>query len=582
VSNVLKEQKKQQVIALGRLGWSLRRIQKTTGVRRETAATYLREAGVGLRPPGLWGRGSASPANEAVTAIGADGGPPPAKPAIGVTTDFGAELATPVASREAHPDADVTTGAAPADAVTAVVVDPPPAKPAIEVITDFGVAPAANTAPPQPSASACAVHRDAIELGLSRGRNAMAIWQDLVDTRGFTGGYQSVKRFVRKLLGGPSKEACAVIETAVGEEAQVDYGTGPMVRDPHSGKYRRMRLFVLTLGYSRKSVRLLVFQSSTQTWAELHEQAFRRLGGCTRVVVLDNLGEGVLKPDIYDPTLNPVYADMLRHYGVVAMPCRVADPDRKGKVESGVGHAQMTPLKGLRFESSQEAQAYLDHWEARWADTRIHGTTKRQVAAMFAEERPALLPLPVEPFRYYQYGERTVHLDGCVEVEAAYYGAPPGWIGRRVSVQWDLRHVRLLNPGTGQLLREHLRQARGGHRIQDQDRPKHTPLGTQQLLCRADHAGEQIGALCRGMHREQGETAVRRILGVLSLAKKYGVASVDDACAAALEVGSHEYRFVRRYLERQPQLPLSLHQVDPLIRQLTEYRDLIENKTKGE
>ena len=103
-----------------------------------------------------------------------------------------------------------------------------------------------------------------------------------------------------------------------------------MARDPQSGKYRRMRLFVLTLGYSRKAVRLLVFQSSTQTWAELHEQAFRRLGGCTRVVVLDNLGEGVLKPDIYDPALNPVYADMLRHYGVVAMPCRVADPDRKG------------------------------------------------------------------------------------------------------------------------------------------------------------------------------------------------------------------------------------------------------------
>src|ERR1035437_2447540 len=132
VSNVLKEQKKQQVIALGRLGWSLRRIQKTTGVRRETAATYLREAGVGLRPPGLWGRGSANPANEAGTASGADGGPPPAKPAIGVTTDFGAEWATPVASREVHPDADVTTGAAPADAVSAVVVDPPPAKPAID------------------------------------------------------------------------------------------------------------------------------------------------------------------------------------------------------------------------------------------------------------------------------------------------------------------------------------------------------------------------------------------------------------------------------------------------------------------
>ena len=90
----------------------------------------------------------------------------------------------------------------------------------------------------------------------------------------------------------------------------------------------------------------------------------------------------------------------------------------------------------------------------------------------------------------------------------------------------------------------------------------------------------QIGVLCRGMHREHGQTAVRRVQGVLSLAKKYGAATVDDACAAALEVGVCEYRFVRRYLERNPQLPLSLRQVDPLIRQLTLYRDFIENKTK--
>jgi len=455
------------------------------------------------------------------------------------------------------------------------------------VITDFGVelTTGAAAAPgPQPgrspSASACAPYRDAIELGLSHGRNAMAIWQELVDTCGFTASYQSVQRFVRQLHPGRSLEACAVIETAPGEEAQVDYGTGPMVRDSLTSKYRRTRLFVMTLGYSRKSVRLLVFRSSSQIWAELHEKAFRRLTGVTRVVVLDNLREGVLAPDIYDPTLNPLYRDVLQHYGAVPLACRVADPDRKGKVESGVGHAQKTPLKGLRFETPEEAQAYLDRWEERWADTRIHGTTKRQVAAMFAEEKPALLALPVEPFRYYQYGERTVHLDGCVEVDAAYYGAPPGWIGRRVNVQWDTSHVRLLDPLTGNLLREHLRQQRGRHRIKDQDRPSKTPLSTRLLLARCEKAGQHIGALCRGMHNRHGQMAVRRILGVLSLAKKYGAATVDDACAAALEVGVCEYRFVRRYLERSPQLPLSLRQVDPLIRQLTLYRDFIENKTK--
>jgi len=549
VSNVLNEEKKQQVIALGRLGWSLRRIERETGIRRETISAYLKEARVELRRP----RGRQLPAKPASVPVEVTADPESSKPASEVTTD------SPV---KAARDGGAVT-------------------------TDSSAESASETAGPQapqpgrcPSASACEPYRDTIEVALSRGRNAKAIWQDLVDACGFPGAYQSVRRFVRQIRGQHSPPACTVIETAPGEEAQVDYGTGPMVRDPGSGKYKRTRLFVLTLGYSRKSVRLLVWRSSSQTWAELHEKAFRRMGGVTRTVVLDNLREGVLSPDIYDPTVNPLYRDVLKHYGAVPLPCRAGDPDRKGKVERGVGHAKNTPLKGLRFESLQAAQSYLDHWEERWADTRIHGTTKRQVAAMFAEERPALLPVPLEPFRYYQYGRRTVHPDSCVEVEAAYYSAPLGWIGRQVQVQWDAHRVRLLDPQTGELLREHLRQAPGRHRFKEEDRPKQTPLGTLQLLARADKTGSQIGALCRGMHGRDGQEAVRRIQGMLSLAKKYGPPTVDDACAAALEVGVYDYRFVRRYLERRPQLPLSLRQVDPLIRQLTLYRDFIENQTK--
>jgi hypothetical protein len=212
-------------------------------------------------------------------------------------------------------------------------------------------------------------------------------------------------------------------------------------------------------------------------------------------------------------------------------------------------------LKGKKFESLDEAQAYLDHWEERWADTRIHGRTKRQVAVMFAEEKPALQTLPLEPFRYYRYGERTVHLDGCVEVEAAYYGAPPGWLGRQVHVQWDSMYVRLLDPHTGELLREHLGQKRGGHRIREEDRPKRTPLHTVQLLARAHKAGANIGAVCDAIHHRQAEAGLRRIQGMLSLTKQYGSAACDEACAAALELGVSEYQFVRRYLERSQQAP---------------------------
>jgi hypothetical protein len=169
-----------------------------------------------------------------------------------------------------------------------------------------------------------------------------------------------------------------------------------------------------------------------------------------------------------------------------------------------------------------------------------------------------------------------------VEVEAAYYSTPPGWIGRRVHVQWNDSQVRLIDPRSGQLLREHLRQQRGRHRIQEEDRRTRIPLSTHQLLRRAETTGPHIGALCQLMYRDQGQVAVRRILGVLALVKKYGLASTDEACAVALETGACEYRFVRRYLEHNPQLPLSLRQVDPLIRQLTLYRDLIEKRTRQE
>ncbi len=523
MSNVLKHEKQEQIRALGRLGWSLRRIEEETGVRRETAGQYLRAAGIDVRGPRRR-RLVQEP-----------------KPASEVTADPGAA-----------------------------------SKAASQVTTDLE----RGGEGAQGQASACEPYRETISAELDRGRNATAIWQDLVTLHGFDASYESVKRFCRKLRGATSREAHPTIQTAPGEEGQVDYGDGPMVRHPVTGKYRRTRLFALTLGCSRKAVWLLRFESSSQVWCELHEEAFRRIGGAPRTIILDNLKEGVLKPDVFDPELNPLYRDVLAHYGAVALPARVRHPDRKGKVERSIGYAQGTPLKGMRFETLEEAQAYLDRWSERWADTRIHGTTKRQVAAMFAEEKPSLLPLPTEPFRYYQYGQRTVHLDGCVEVEATYYGAPPGWIGKRVNVQWSQVWVRLLDPGTGELLRELRRKPRGWRNVHPSDKPKKTPPSTLSLLSRAKRAGPSIGALCTEIHSRNEESGVRRILGVLSLVKKHGADRVEQACREALEVGAANYRFVRRWIERQPTAPITLRQVDPLIRELTLYRDYIDHITQ--
>jgi len=524
MANVLSDQKRQQVEALGRLGWTLRRIQRETGVRRETASEYLRAAGIAVR-----GRG---------------GSPP--KPATSgpVITDLEPKPATSVE----------------------VITDSSESKPATSeaVITD---------SVPR-SASSCEPYRELIERYVADGRHAMSIWQELVEKHGFTARYAAVQRFVRSQRDTQPPEARVVIATTPGEEAQVDYGDGPMVRYAATGKYRRTRLFVMTLAHSRKAVRLLTWQSSTKTWAQLHEQSFRQLGGATATVVHDNLREGVITPDIYDPLLNPLYRDVLAHYGVVALPCRVRDPDRKGKVESGIAHTQKA-LRGLRFESLDEAQKWLDNWDARWADTRIHGTTKRQVAAMFADERPHLRALPIEPFRYYAFGDRTVRLDGFVEVVGAYYAPPPGWIGRSLRVQWDEQHVRLLDPTTGALLREHLVTDRGRHRMRPEDQPSRTPPEVAAVFVRAHGIGPAAGAIADAEYAANHIYGVRRTLGLCALAKKHGALAVERAATVALDAGALTYRAVKACLLHHQAAPLALRQVDPLIRGLTEYRDLV-------
>src|SRR4051794_28365804 len=188
MSNVLSEAKRQQVIALGRLGWPLRRIEQETGVRRETASAYLKAAGVGVRPPRGWGRRA------------------PAKPAHEVTT--GSDTG-PVETR-VNPDPENLSTKGKAKAKSA--------KPANVVTTGFGVELEAE----KPKRSVCEPFHEAIELGLSWGRDATAIWQDLVSESGFGGGYQTVKRYVRKLRGKQPLQPRSVIVTGPGEESQVD------------------------------------------------------------------------------------------------------------------------------------------------------------------------------------------------------------------------------------------------------------------------------------------------------------------------------------------------------------------------
>lgn len=399
------------------------------------------------------------------------------------------------------------------------------------------------------SSSLCEVHREFIEAQLLLRRNAVSIYQDLVDAHGFTAAYNSVKRFVRALRK-KAPEQFDRLSFLPGEEMQVDYGEGAPTLVPGSDRYKKPRLFVATLRHSRRSFRRVVWKSSQQVWAQLHEQAFRYFGGCPQYVVLDNLKEGVIKPDLYEPELNPVYAAMLDHYSVVADPARVRDPNRKGTVEHAIGHTQATALKGKRFESIQAQNEHLEHWETNWAAKRIHGTERQQVQAMFEAERPHLKPLPLLGMQYFTQGVRTVCDDSCVRVDHSSYAARPAAIGSIVLVRIFERRIEIRDL-QGALLRTHAKAERPGSVVLPADERVFNPSRETRLILRqAKEIGQHASRLCELMFAAEGRVGQRKLWGIVGLTKRYPAVCIDSACAQALEQGVYSYNHVKTLAER--------------------------------
>ena len=435
--------------------------------------------------------------------------------------------------------------------------------------------------PPRPPAaatreacSACEAHRAWIEAQVALGRNAVAIYQDLVEQYGFTHRYNSVKRFVRTLKRR-DPERFDVLESAPGEEAQVDFGLGAPTLAA-TGKHRRPYLFVMTLKYSGKSFRKVVWKADQETWARLHEEAFRSFSGAVSYVVLDNLKEGVLRPDIYAPELNAVYGALLAHYGAVADPCRVQDPDRKGTVENAVKHTQSTALKGRRFDSIEAQNAFLAHWEQRWAALRIHGRKKRQVLEMFREEQPHLRPLPLEGFRLFRQVTRTVDDAGLVQVEGSYYAALPAPLHSAVSVRVYEREIEILG-AAGEVLRRHEKSARkGAFVIAAADRLFNPSRESARVLAKVERIGPCTGAFARELFARLGRPGSRAIYGIASLARTYARADIEAVCARLVQAQCFAYAALKRALERQavhaPAPTPELTQSGPQIRTVSEYQ----------
>jgi len=412
-----------------------------------------------------------------------------------------------------------------------------------------------------------------VSLGLS----AQRIYQDLVVEHTFAGSYQAVKRFVRQVRQ-TQPVPFVRMEVLPGAEAQVDFGQGAWV--VVDGKRKRPHLFRIVLSYSRKAYSEVVWQQTTESFIRCLENAFRFFGGVPATLVIDNLRAAVTRADWYDPEVNVKLAEFSRHYGTAILPTRPAMPRHKGKVEAGVKFAQNNGLKGRSFASLAAQNLFLAEWEASVADTRIHGTTRQQVAQVFQTvERARLKPLPAGLFPVFEEAPRTVHRDGYIELQRAYYSVPPEYVGRLVWARWEARLLRVFNQRREVIAVHAL--AEPGKFITDPNH-LHSPYrqvvqqGLDHLLDRARLIGVQTGSWAEAMVQQRGPIGVRVLHGLLALAQKHPVKALELAAQKALHHGTWRLQDLRTLLERSAPSPqLDFLDTHPLIRNLDTYRDCV-------
>ena len=394
-------------------------------------------------------------------------------------------------------------------------------------------------------------HREFIEAQVRLRCNATAIW-DLVDVRSAsTAAWQLIRR--RAPAGRERTGQFDRLEFAPGEEVQVDYGrrrADPVAR--HRPRYRKPRLLRDDpLRYSRHRHKRVVWKSSQETWARLHEEAWRYFGGSCRYVVLDNLKEGVIKPDLYEPELNPVYAATLAHYGVVADPAgRWPQPQGQCR-ERHRPHPGERRSRNRRFESIEEQNEFLEHWETKWAAPRIHGSARRQVQAMFEEERAHLQPLPLTGMQFFTEAQRTVCDDSCVRIEHSSYAARPATIGSQVLVRLFEHRIEIRDLRTQALLRTHTRVDRPGTVVLPMaERVFNPSRETLNILNQARSIGPAAQQLCETLFAVQGRVGQRTLWGIVGLARRNPRRLVERACARAIADGVHSYGHIKSLTER--------------------------------
>jgi transposase len=252
--------------------------------------------------------------------------------------------------------------------------------------------------------------------------------------------YTSFKRFVRThaFTLHPERLTCR-IELPPGEEVQIDYCLITMMFDPQEDRRRKLYAFIGTLSHSRLKYVELTFSQDQVSFACSHIRMFEFFGGVPKRIIIDNLKSGVIKTDLYDPTLNRTYREMAEHVGTFIDAARIVHPKDKGKVERDtrtVRDAARTKIVLSPTASLGELNHQMREWSLKEYGLRLHGTTHEKPFVVFTErEKPALNPLPAAPFDITTWKQATVHPDRHIQYKRKIYNVPDAYCGKQVWIR---------------------------------------------------------------------------------------------------------------------------------------------------
>jgi Integrase core domain len=398
----------------------------------------------------------------------------------------------------------------------------------------------------------------------AQGIQASTILQALKRNHGFSASLSAIYRFLH--THAPAEVVASVmLEFAVGECAQVDFGQGPLIALPGQSQALKSWIFVMTLAWSRHQYAEVVRDQKVETWLGCHRRAFEWFNGVPAKLLIDNPKCAITRACYYEPEAQRSYAELALGYGFKISACPPRDPKKKGRVEAGVKYlkANFVPLR--EFRDLADANTQLQAWILGEAGNRIHGSTRARPLSLFSDtERAMLQPLPAIAPECAVWAKAKVHGNGHVQFERSHYSVPFELIRQTLWLQVGANMVRIYH---GHLLVAcHPRQLRPGAHATVAD---HLPPDAQAYLMRdpqwcltqACAVGAQCLALVERLFSHKVLDHLRAAQGVLRLRESFGAARLEAACARALHFDCPSYRTVKQILKEgldQQQLDLAL------------------------